>query len=156
MALLRQVEEYENFVASRPSCYINEANPSAPAASTRNPLRCFLHFLIELLAARELFHVKHAKQKHRHEHPIWLHAHDYAVVAAIGSEIAGEAAAGLAAAYIVLGANKAVSATTLSSYLTHAEQLYTLATTYQGSYQTLTNDPCLKQLGVRVTSRKHH
>jgi hypothetical protein len=65
-----------------------------------------------------------------------------------GSEIAGEAAAGLAAAYIVLGANKHVPAATLSSYLTHAEQLYTLATTYPGSYQTLTSDPCLKQLGV--------
>ena len=72
---------------------------------------------------------------------------------AAGSEIAGEAAAGLAAAYVVLGANKAVSASTLSSYLTHAEQLYTLATTHQGSYQTLTDDPCLKQLGVRACAR---
>ena len=72
------------------------------------------------------------------------------MIVAAGSEIAGEAAAGLAAAYIVLGANKAVSATTLSSYLTHSEQLYTLATTHQGSYQTLTDDPCLKQLGVRA------
>ena len=53
-------------------------------------------------------------------------------------------------AYVVLGANKAVSAATLSSYLTHAQQLYTLATTHQGSYQTLTDDPCLAQLGVRV------
>ena len=72
-----------------------------------------------------------------------------------GSEIAGEAAAGLAAAYIVLGAHKAVPTSTLSSYLTHAEQLYTLATTHQGSYQTLTDDPCLKQLGVRAKSSPH-
>ena len=75
------------------------------------------------------------------------------LLVAAGSEIAGEAAAGLAAAYVVLGANKAVSASTLSSYLTHAEQLYTLATTHQGSYQTLTDDPCLKQLGVRACAR---
>ena len=69
-----------------------------------------------------------------------------------GSEIAGEAAAGLAAAYIVLGANKYAPTATLSSYLTHAEQLYTLATKFPGSYQTLTSDPCLKQLGVCLDS----
>ena len=53
----------------------------------------------------------------------------------------------MAAAYIVLKANNG-SSTKVASYLQHAEQLYSLATKYPGSYQTLT-DPCLAQLGVR-------
>ncbi len=114
-------------------------------STSRHLFICVLPILVDRPS-----HAKRVKQSNRHDLHIWLFPHDFALVVVTGSEIAGEAAAGLAAAYIVLGANKAVSATTLSSYLTHSEQLYTLATTYQGSYQTLTNDPCLKQLGVRA------
>jgi hypothetical protein len=64
-----------------------------------------------------------------------------------GSEIAGEAAAGLAAAYIALKANSGASSAELASYLTHAKQLYSFATSAQGSYQDLTSE-CLAQHGV--------
>mmetsp|Transcript_6836 Transcript_6836/g.19716 ORF Transcript_6836/g.19716 Transcript_6836/m.19716 type:complete len:804 (+) Transcript_6836:5446-7857(+) len=84
------VEEYQDFVAERPSCYINAANP--------------------------------------------------------GSEIAGEAAAGLAAAYIVMKANKYGAASTVNGYLSHAEDLYAFAKNNPGSYQDL-KDPCLAQHG---------
>ena len=69
------------------------------------------------------------------------------MAAIAGSEIAGEGAAGLAAAYVVLKGQKA-SATKLASYLKHAEELYSLATNFPGSYQTL-KGPCLAQHGVR-------
>ena len=64
-----------------------------------------------------------------------------------GSEIAGEGAAGLAAAYVVLKGQDA-SDKRLANYLKHAKELYSLATKFPGSYQTLTS-PCLKQHGVR-------
>ena len=63
-----------------------------------------------------------------------------------GSEIAGEAAAGLAAAYVVMKANKFGTASTVNSYLSHAEDLYAFATGNPGSYQDL-KDPCLAQHG---------
>ena len=67
---------------------------------------------------------------------------------AAGSEIAGEAAAGLAAAYIALKANSGASSAELQGYLSHAKQLYSFANSAQGSYQDLT-DECLAQHGVR-------
>lgn len=74
-----------------------------------------------------------------------LRRHDYRIA---GSEIAGEAAAGLAAAYIALKANSGASSAQLASYLTHAKQLYSFANSTQGSYQDLTSE-CLAQHGVR-------
>ncbi len=77
-----------------------------------------------------------------------LDAFDQAcAILSAGSEIAGEAAAGLAAAYIALKANSGASSADLASYLTHAKQLYSFATSAQGSYQDLTSE-CLAQHGV--------
>ena len=69
------------------------------------------------------------------------------MVVLAGSEIAGEGAAGLAAAYVVLKGQDAGDKR-LPVYLKHAEEMYSLATNFPGSYQTLTS-PCLIQLGVR-------
>lgn len=68
-----------------------------------------------------------------------------------GSEIAGEAAAGLAAASIVLKAQSTKASTKSSTYLKHAEELYVLATKYPGSYQDL-KGACLMQHGMLYKS----
>ncbi len=67
-----------------------------------------------------------------------------------GSEVAGEAAAALAATYHVL--HKLGQASGASTYLTHAKQLFHLASQYPGSYQTQPSKSCLGTLGVRRTS----
>lgn len=61
----------------------------------------------------------------------------------------GEAAAGLAATYIVLRDRKQAGYTALTKYLTHARQLYTLATKYPGSYQKANPKSCLGTHAVR-------
>lgn len=58
-----------------------------------------------------------------------------------GSEIAGEAAAALAATVIAFKANNVKRDT--NQILTHAQQLYDLANNYQGSYQTVNPKSCL-------------
>ena len=69
-------------------------------------------------------------------------------VHAAGSEVAGEAAAGLAATYIVLRDQKQKG--DIGHYLTHAKQLYTLGAKYPGSYQRANPTSCLGSLGVRL------
>ena len=61
--------------------------------------------------------------------------------------MAGEAAAALAATYVVL--NQQGQGAGASKYLTHAKQLYTLASQYPGSYQTQPPKSCLGTLRVR-------
>ena len=69
-----------------------------------------------------------------------------------GSEVAGEAAAALAATYIVLRQQGQSSAA--GKYLTHAKQLYALASNYPGSYQSQPAKSCLGTLGVRAKSAR--
>ena len=60
--------------------------------------------------------------------------------------MAGEAAAALAATYIVL--HKLGQASGASGYLTHAKQLFSLASKYPGSYQSQPSKSCLGTLRV--------
>lgn len=156
------VEEYATYVKSRSSCYINAQNPGNDFTSVcrmcahRHVARglvfapqCIPQRLV-IIQGRPRSHsavfvICFAMSLTERHLVILSHASVLSCVA--GSEIAGEAAAGLAAAYIVLKANNG-SAAKYNSYLTHAKQLYTFATTSQGSYQNLTS-PCLAQLGVR-------
>ncbi len=65
-----------------------------------------------------------------------------------GSEIAGEAAAALAAASMVFKAHKVKRDT--KSMIVHAKQLYSLATVYPGSYASASDKSCLGIHKVRV------
>ena len=87
-------------------------------------------------------HLRYLRMAHR----VLLISVQLTCAAASGSEIAGEAAAGLAAAYKVMKANKYGAASDVNGYLSHAKDLYSFATGSPGSYQDL-KDPCLAQHG---------